>query len=80
VSSGGGDAADAVAAASVTPTIHVVFTSNGSPYLNWQTRIMYATFKEVQATKEGKHMKYFTRCGIAAGLCAWLPRARSPRG
>jgi len=48
-------------AKSSSPTIHVVFTSNGSPYLNWQTRIMYATFVQVQAQAEGKHMKYFTR-------------------
>ena len=66
VASGAGDAV--VAAASKTPTIHVVFTTNGSPYLNWQTRIMYATFKEVQATVEGKHMKYFTRC-VAGSVC-----------
>ena len=49
-----------VAKSSSTPIL-VVFTSNGSPYLNWQTRIMYATFVQVQAQPEGKHMKYFTR-------------------
>jgi len=43
------------------PTIHVMATSNGSPYLNWQTRTMYKTFQMVQATPEGAHMKYFTR-------------------
>ena len=26
------------------PHVHVLATSNGSPYLNWQTRIMYRTF------------------------------------
>lgn len=31
-------------AAGDTGTIHVMSTSNGSPYLNWQTRIMYKTF------------------------------------
>jgi len=27
--------------------IHVALTSNGSPYLNWQARIMYYTFLKV---------------------------------
>lgn len=42
-------------------TIHVMATSNGSPYLNWQTRIMYKTF-ELTRAEGGEHMKYFTRC------------------
>ena len=29
------------------PHVHVLATSNGSPYLNWQTRIMYRTFLDV---------------------------------
>ena len=29
------------------PHIHVLATSNGSPYLNWQTRIMYRTFLDI---------------------------------
>ena len=33
-------------------------TSNGSPYLNWQTRIMYRTFQKVQP---GSDMLHFTR-------------------
>ena len=69
--------ADAGAAASKTPTIHVVFTSNGSPYLNWQTRLMYATFKEVQATHEGRHMKYFTRC-VATPEARRAPSTAAP--
>ena len=38
--------------------IHVMCTSNGSPYLNWQTRIMYRTFLDVQP---GSDMLHFTR-------------------
>ena len=38
--------------------IHVLATSNGSPYLNWQTRVMYQTFKTVAV---GSDMKHFTR-------------------
>ena len=38
--------------------IHVLATSNGSPYLNWQTRVMYKTFQNVQ---RGSDMKHFTR-------------------
>lgn len=47
--------------ASVQPSgIHVMATSNGSPYLNWQTRIMYATYKKV-ASMPGSDLKHFTR-------------------
>ena len=38
--------------------IHVLATSNGSPYLNWQTRVMYKTFKDVA---KGSDMCHFTR-------------------
>jgi len=31
--------------------IHVMSTSNGSPYLNWQTRIMYQTFLKVRPAR-----------------------------
>lgn len=41
--------------------IHVVSTSNGSPYLNFQTRIMYGTFKMVQQMPGGDKMAGFTR-------------------
>ena len=27
--------------------IHVILTSNGSPYMNWQTRIMYHSYQKV---------------------------------
>ena len=47
------------------PHIHVLATSNGSPYLNWQTRIMYRTFLDVVVTENknggGGDLKYFTR-------------------
>ena len=38
--------------------IHVMATSNGSPYQNWQTRIMYRTFLDAA---KGSDMKHFTR-------------------
>ena len=38
--------------------IHVLCTSNGSPYLNWQTRIMYRTFQKAAV---GSDMLHFTR-------------------
>ena len=38
--------------------IHVMATSNGSPYQNWQTRMMYRTFLDAQ---KGSDMKHFTR-------------------
>ncbi|GAQ82785.1 hypothetical protein KFL_001240160 [Klebsormidium nitens] len=41
-------------------SIHVIVTSNGSPYLNWQTRIMYHSFKKVASTP-GSAMHHFTR-------------------
>lgn len=40
--------------------IHVMVTSNGNPYMNWQTRIMYYTWKKV-IKQAGNDMKYFTR-------------------
>jgi len=40
--------------------IHVLCTSNGSPYLNWQTRIMYQTYKMVR-DQPGSDLKHFTR-------------------
>lgn len=41
--------------------IHVLFTSNGSPYLNFQSRIMYATYKLVQTEKGGDKLIAMTR-------------------
>lgn len=42
-------------------TIHVILTSNGSPYLNIQTRIMYATYKIAKKMPGGEKMVAFTR-------------------
>jgi len=42
---GGGGMSARAAGASEAGTIHVMATSNGSPYLNYQTRIMYKTFQ-----------------------------------
>ena len=41
--------------------IHTLVTSNGSPYLNVQTRIMHATYKKVAAGPGGGAMAGFTR-------------------
>ena len=41
--------------------IHPVATSNGSPYLNVQTRIMYATYTKVASGPGGEGMAGFTR-------------------
>eukprot|EP00271_Cylindrocystis_brebissonii_P011031 TRINITY_DN27713_c0_g1_i1.p1 TRINITY_DN27713_c0_g1~~TRINITY_DN27713_c0_g1_i1.p1 ORF type:complete len:749 (+),score=107.35 TRINITY_DN27713_c0_g1_i1:292-2538(+) len=40
--------------------IHVILTSNGSPYMNWQSRIMYYTYQQV-ANLPGSDFKWFTR-------------------
>ncbi|KAL3161193.1 hypothetical protein ABBQ38_009560 [Trebouxia sp. C0009 RCD-2024] len=42
-------------------SIHTLCTSNGSPYLNYQTRIMYGTYKMVQAAPGGTQHVAFTR-------------------
>lgn len=41
--------------------VHVLFTSNGSPYLNFQSRIMYATFKLAQQMPGGDKLVAMTR-------------------
>eukprot|EP00898_Chlorokybus_atmophyticus_P003483 jgi/Chlat1/4135/Chrsp269S03965 len=42
------------------PGIHFVITSNGSPYMNWQTRVLYQTFlKHKNEPSSGLHA--FTR-------------------
>ncbi|KAK9795215.1 hypothetical protein WJX73_002433 [Symbiochloris irregularis] len=41
--------------------IHTLCTSNGSPYLNFQTRIMHGTYKQVQALPGGERLVGFTR-------------------
>ena len=52
------------------PGIHVVVTSNGNRYMNWQTRVLYANFKKVAAAQsaqslddgaEGAQLRGFTR-------------------
>lgn len=42
-------------------TIHTLCTSNGSPYLNIQTRIMYGTYQLVQEMPGGDKLVGFTR-------------------
>lgn len=42
-------------------TIHTLCTSNGSPYLNFQNRIMYGTYKLVQKQPGGGKLVAFTR-------------------
>ena len=61
--------APAVAAASDDRgTIHVMATSNGSPYLNYQTRIMYKTFTMARGASDTTR----TRAANAAP-CAAAP-------
>jgi hypothetical protein len=40
-------------AAPPAPSVHVVLTSNGNSYMNWQTRVMYATYLAVAAGDPG---------------------------
>eukprot|EP00798_Chlamydomonas_sp_ICE-L_P020998 gene20998-27856_t len=42
-------------------TVHTVFTSSGDHYQNFQTRIMYGTYKLVQKMPGGERMTGFTR-------------------
>ncbi|GFH19914.1 uncharacterized protein HaLaN_16946 [Haematococcus lacustris] len=42
-------------------TIHTLFTSNGSPYQNFQARIMVATWRLVRAMPGGSHLVAMTR-------------------
>ena len=41
--------------------IHTVCTSNGNPYSNYQTRIMYGTYLRARAMPGGEAMRHFTR-------------------
>lgn len=41
--------------------VHTVCTSNGSPYTNFQNRIMYATYKLAQQEPGGEVLAGFTR-------------------
>ena len=40
--------------------LHTVLTSSGNAYMNWQTRIMYQTYKK-HASEPGSILKAFTR-------------------
>lgn len=42
-------------------TVHTLCTSNGSPYINFQSRIMYGTYKLAQKMPGGEKMVAFTR-------------------
>ncbi|KAL6750916.1 hypothetical protein V8C86DRAFT_2795790 [Haematococcus lacustris] len=42
-------------------TVHTVFTSSGDAYQNFQSRIMYATYKLVQQQPGGERLTGFTR-------------------
>lgn len=42
-------------------TVHTLCTSNGSPYTNFQNRIMYATYKLSQKMPGGDALVAFTR-------------------
>ena len=48
---------------SVPTCVHTVLTSNGNSYMNWQTRVMYATWQAAAAAEPGstRVMTAFTR-------------------
>ena len=45
----------------VGSTVHTLCTSNGSPYVNFQNRVMYATYKKAQNMPGGEIHVGFTR-------------------
>lgn len=47
--------------------VHVLVTSNGTPYLNFQTRILYRTYLRARAMPGGDKMVAFTRILSRAG-------------
>jgi hypothetical protein len=55
------DSAVAARLPSMGKTIHTLCTSNGSPYVNFQTRIMYGTYKLTQQMPGGELLAGFTR-------------------
>lgn len=57
---GGSVAATTDAAAGRQPGVHVVVTSNGNRYMNWQTRVLYSSYKRAAAAP-GSQLKGFTR-------------------
>lgn len=74
--------------------IHVLMTSNGVPYLNFQTRLLYRTFLRAQRMPGGDKMVAFTRilsrageapgqrqvCATAVWGCRGLGAARESEG
>ena len=40
--------------------LHTMITSNGQPYMNWQTRVFYQTWREA-ASARGSPLRHFTR-------------------
>ena len=40
--------------------VHTMITSNGSPYMNWQTRVFYQTWKKAASEKDSV-LRHFTR-------------------
>lgn len=64
--------------------IHTVLTSNGNSYMNWQTRIMYATYKARVSPLSRQNTLSSPRFHLAAAPClaragaALTPLSRSP--
>ena len=70
------------AAAGSRRGIHVLLTSNGSPYMNWQSRVMYHSYLKVAAAP-GSDLKHFTRVLHRTkedALMDDLPTVRDARG
>ncbi|KDD75998.1 hypothetical protein H632_c402p1 [Helicosporidium sp. ATCC 50920] len=55
------EAPAAVATPDTSRNVHILMTSNGSPYINWQSRMMYGSFLRVQKMPGGERMTGFTR-------------------
>ncbi|CAI7923719.1 unnamed protein product [Closterium sp. NIES-54] len=66
VAKGGAMAQQEVAKPVVVPgevekgSIHAMVTSNGNAYMNWQTLLMFHTYKKV-ASEAGSNLRFFTR-------------------
>jgi hypothetical protein len=60
-------------------TIHVMSTSNGSPYLNYQTRIMYKTFTMVRTSAHARVRQLWELglgpCAVCAACACCMSRA-----
>ena len=57
----GGGGGGGAAAGKREPGIHVVVTSNGNRYMNWQTRVLYANYKKAAAESPEGLLCGFTR-------------------